>query len=141
MVEVITTTKYLPACTVQGGCLLRGVLGARGGGLVWGSVCSWGGGIPACTWAVPPPLPPRCTEFLTHATENITLPKLRLRAVINAHVNILSPSNGSVVAQTFIKARDSCQQIRIFLDDVISLLAVGLTLREVCNQPGSVIAP
>ena len=32
-----------------------------------------GGGIPACTEAEPPP--PPWTEFLTHATENITLPQ------------------------------------------------------------------
>ena len=63
------------ACS--GGCLVQGV-SAPGGAwsfcLVW-----WGDGIPVCTEADPTP----CTEFLTHATENITFPKLRLRAVKN----------------------------------------------------------
>ena len=42
--------------------------------LVWGGVCLWSGGgcIPACNGADPP-----WTEFLTHASENITLPQLR----------------------------------------------------------------
>ena len=59
-----------------GGCLLQGVsapgVSASGG-------CLLQGGIPACTEADTP----LWTEFLTHAYENITLPKLRLRAVLN----------------------------------------------------------
>ena len=56
-------------CLVLGGVPgLRGVIGLGRclvpGGLVWG-------GIPACTGADPPPW----TEFLTHASENITLPQ------------------------------------------------------------------
>ena len=50
-----------------GDCLLRGE-----GGVCSQGVCSEGGGIPACTEA---DLPPPLTEFLTHATENITLPQ------------------------------------------------------------------
>ena len=47
-------------CLVLGGCLLLGGCLVPGGG---------GGGIPACTEADPP----LWTEFLTHASENITL--------------------------------------------------------------------
>ena len=50
---------YLPVCTAQGGCLLPG------------GACSGGCGIPVCIEA--DPSPPPWTEFLTHATENITL--------------------------------------------------------------------
>ena len=58
--------------SAPGGCLLprgacsRGCVPALGRGL------PAGGGIPACTEADPP----LCTEFLTHATENITLPQI-----------------------------------------------------------------
>ena len=45
-----------------GGCLLPGGVSTS----IWGG----GGGIPACTEADPP-----WTEFLTHTTENITLPQ------------------------------------------------------------------
>ena len=47
-----------------GGCLVRGMSG-------WGGAWS-GGGIAACIEADPPPL---WTEFMTHASENITLPQ------------------------------------------------------------------
>ena len=55
-------------------------------------VLGGGGDIPACTEADPPR-----TEFLTHATENITLPKLRLRAV-----SIKDNSVKSAHKQTFM---------------------------------------
>ena len=45
------------------------MLGGGGGECSGG--CAPRGGIPACTEADPP----LWTEFLTHATENITLPK------------------------------------------------------------------
>ena len=48
-------TTSMHCATAQGVCLLPG------------------GGIPACTEADPPP--PLWTEFLTHATENMTLPQ------------------------------------------------------------------
>ena len=54
----------------------------------WRGICSWrgrlslvqgeGGCIPAYNGADSP----LCTEFLTHASENITLPQLRLRLEI-----------------------------------------------------------
>ena len=63
------------------------VPGARGGipgiqraYLSWGGVCSggctWSGGVCSrgCAWSGTPP-PPLWTEFLTHASENITLPQ------------------------------------------------------------------
>ena len=53
---------YLPACTAPGGCLL------------WLGVCSGGGGSQHAMGQTPPSL---WTEFLTHASENITLPQLR----------------------------------------------------------------
>ena len=60
-----------------GGSAPRGVPGRGGllpwGCLVWGLPGQEGGGIPACTEANPPPL---WTEFLTHASENVTLPFL-----------------------------------------------------------------
>ena len=61
---------YLPACTVpEGGVPARGVY-LPGGCTCPGGVPAWGG-VPA---HVLPPLP-LWTEFLTHATENITLPQ------------------------------------------------------------------
>ena len=50
--------------SASGGCLLP-----RVGVCFWG-MCLLPGGIPACPEADPP-----WTEFLTHATENITLPQ------------------------------------------------------------------
>ena len=53
----------------SGGCLVLGV-SAPGG--AWSFCLVWGGdGIPVCTEEDPT----LCTEFLTHATENITLPQ------------------------------------------------------------------
>ena len=66
---------------VQGG-LLPGVPGLGGsapGGGAWSGGCLFGrgGGIPACTEADPP------VNTITDACKNITLPQLRLRAVMN----------------------------------------------------------
>ena len=74
--------------SAQGVCLSRGVCvclprgdvcpgGVCPGGCLPGGCVCLGGCLPGgCT---PPPL---WTEFLTHACENITFPKLRLRAAI-----------------------------------------------------------
>ena len=60
-----------PGGAYPGGCLVWGcLLGGSGPGGAW----SGEGGIPACTEADPPP-PPPWIEFVTHATENITLPQ------------------------------------------------------------------
>ena len=60
---------YLPACTaLGGGAWSRGMPGLRGYlPLVRGEV------YPSMQWGRPPPW----TEFLTHGSENITLPQLR----------------------------------------------------------------
>ena len=55
----------------MGGAWSLGDAWSLWGCLVQGVAWSWGGGIPACTEADSPPW----TEFLTHATENITLPQ------------------------------------------------------------------
>ena len=97
---------YLPVCTVPGGvaCLWSRAWGgcSWGDAYLWSQgVCSWGvpasglGGVcswGACIWSgeVPASVPggggclplfwggdPLLTEFLTHASENITLPQLR----------------------------------------------------------------
>ena len=85
---------YLPACTAGGGVYLPG----PGGYLIWGRVPAWSWGVylpglggylvpggtclvPGCTClvlgvrGVCPGTPPLWTEFLTHASENITLPQ------------------------------------------------------------------
>ena len=80
------TSRSLTICCSLlpgGGGLLPGGSGL-GGVCSQGCVCSGGGsapgecllpgGIRACTETDPPPL---CTEFLTHAFENITLAQLR----------------------------------------------------------------
>ena len=71
----------LPGGVCSRGCLLQGVStpggSALGVCLLWG-MSAPGGCIPACTEADIP----RWTEFLTHASENITLSKLRLQAVM-----------------------------------------------------------
>ena len=66
-------------CSWKGGvCSWEGVFAPEGRCLLRRGVCSWGcplpggGGIPACNGADPP----LCIEFLTHATENNTLPQL-----------------------------------------------------------------
>ena len=65
----IRTGRSLTVC-----CQVRGVC-SGGGCLLPGGVCSGGGvGIPACTEADTPPLPPRGQ---THACKNITLAQLR----------------------------------------------------------------
>ena len=60
----------------SGGCLPGpgGCLPSPGGVSSWSGVGGW---YPSMHWGRPP-----WTEFLTHASENITLPQLRLRAVI-----------------------------------------------------------
>ena len=81
-----TRWLYLPACSALGGCLLLG--GSAPGGCLLPGVCprevsaprGWGvcsggcllWGIPACTEADPPPPVNR----ITHACEDIKLPKL-----------------------------------------------------------------
>ena len=64
---------------VTGVYLVTGGVLSHRGYLVPGGVCP-GGCLPR--GGVPAQVSPLCTEFLTHAYENITLPKLRLRAVI-----------------------------------------------------------
>ena len=61
-----------PGGVCLGGCLPRGVSAQ---GVLLGGFCP-GGCIPACTEADTPTL---WTEFLTHASENITLPQLHCR--------------------------------------------------------------
>ena len=69
---------YPPACTVQGGAWPQGDLLLGGtwsrerevSGLGW--VSGPGGWYPSMHWGR---LPPLWTEFLTHATENVTLPQ------------------------------------------------------------------
>ena len=65
--RLLTVSPSMHCAGGDGGwCLLPGVgVSAPGGGVLGGR-----GGIPACTEADPPR-----TEFLTHATENITLPQ------------------------------------------------------------------
>ena len=53
-----------------GGCLLRGLSGP-GGGLIRGESLFWGEVSQHALRLIPPPW----TEFLTHTTENITLPQ------------------------------------------------------------------
>ena len=66
------------------GCLPMGVsawgVSAQEGGVCLGGICPGLMDIPAFIWANNPP-PPRWTEFLTHARENITFPQLLLGAV------------------------------------------------------------
>ena len=73
---------YLPACTAQGGVCSRELVSALGGAwlrgcLVCGGVRSWGGACCGRGWysCVHWGRSPLWTEFLTHATENITLPQ------------------------------------------------------------------
>ena len=72
-----------------------------GGGGGWcllpgdGGVCSWGGGVLGGRGGITAD-PPR-TEFLTHATENITLPQTSFAAVIINH-----NSSKSAHKQTFM---------------------------------------
>ena len=65
-----------PSMHCAGVGLLPGGGSARGGRgmLLRGLLTGGWGGIPAWTGEDPSPL---CTEFLTHTTENITLPQLR----------------------------------------------------------------
>ena len=58
--------EYLPQGTCSGGCTCLGVYLPG-----WEGTCL-GGGVPAQVLPPPP-----WTEFVTHATENITLPQLR----------------------------------------------------------------
>ena len=95
-----TRWPYLQACTAQGGCLVWGVCSGEvhgPGGVCSGVPCLWGGVLVpgewclvpggVCSGGVPGPrggvvskhalrqTPPPWTEFLAHATENITLPQ------------------------------------------------------------------
>ena len=76
------TTRLLPVspsmhcsggCTCPGGVPAWGVYLLKGGVLGQGGVPAWGVYLPRYS--------PLWTEFLTHATENITLPQLSLRVV------------------------------------------------------------
>ena len=67
-------------CLLQGGGSAPGGGGgvsAPGGCLLWGGVCSWGGGIPACTEADPPPV----NRMNADRCKNITLATTSLRPV------------------------------------------------------------
>ena len=69
---------YPPACTVQGECLAPGgsapggyLVPGEGGAWSWVGVWCWGVVSKHALRQTPPPW----TEFLTHATENVTLPQ------------------------------------------------------------------
>ena len=104
-----TRWPYLPACTVQGGYLVWGV--CSGGCLVWGMsargcLVRWGAlSVRRGAWSlgeggclVPGGVvskhalrqTPPWTEFLTHATENITLPQTSFAGGKNKQPNNLT---------------------------------------------------